>query len=81
MTNSELFERLAFIEHERWCDWQRWMHKIGTRNPDGSLTLNAVDVARWDRQIETVYSELSEQEKESDRDQVRRYWSLIKRDE
>ena len=34
-------------------------------------------VAQWERQIATDYADLSEKEKESDRDQVRRYWPLI----
>ncbi|MGN6757144.1 MAG: hypothetical protein ACTHMJ_12235 [Thermomicrobiales bacterium] len=72
-----LFEQLAAIEHERWAGWQAYLHGMATRNPDGSLTIPADLVARWDRQIVTTYAELSESEKESDREQVRRYWHLL----
>jgi len=74
---TELFEKLAAIEHERWADWQKYMHGICKENPDGSLTITVDLVERWDQQIATPYADLSETEKESDRDQVRRYWDLI----
>ena len=77
MTDSELYEKLAEIEHTRWADWQRYMHSLCTRNPDGSLTIPAESVERWERQIATPYAELSEVEKKSDRDQVDRYWPLL----
>jgi hypothetical protein len=72
-----LTEQLAAIEHERWSHWQRYLHSKGVRQPDGSLLLSADLVARWERQSKTKYAELSEQEMESDRDQVRRYLALI----
>ena len=34
-------------------------------------------VTRWQKQIDTKYNELGEQEKESDREQVRKYVSVI----
>lgn len=77
MSKEELIEKLAEIEHTRWADWQRWCHKSGMRHSDDSITLTADCVARWERQIETPYAELSEREKESDREQVYRYWPLI----
>lgn len=72
-----LYEQCAAIEHARWADWQRWMHAQGTRNPDGSLTLPAALVERWERQIATPYAALSEREQQSDREQVDRYWPLV----
>jgi hypothetical protein len=72
-----LFERLAAIEHERWSDWQSYMHGQCQRLEDGCLVIPAALVKQWNRQIATSYAKLSEQEKESDRDQVRRYWHLI----
>jgi len=74
---KKLMEQMAAIEHGRWSDWQRYVHSLSTRNPDGSLTIPAEHVHRWERQIATPYSQLSETEKQSDRDQVARYWNLI----
>lgn len=74
---SDLREQLAAIEHERWADWQRWMHSQGVWFHDGSLHIPASLMERWDRQIATPYADLSEDEKQSDREQVDRYWPLI----
>lgn len=72
-----LTERLAAIEHERWSHWQRYLHSKGVRQPDGSLLLSALLVARWEKQIETRYADLSDKEKDSDREHVRKYLPLI----
>jgi len=72
-----LVEQLAAVEHERWSHWQRYVHSKCVRQPDGSLLLPAGLVARWEKQIDTKYAELDEQEKESDREQVRKYLPLI----
>jgi hypothetical protein len=72
-----LIEELAAIEHRRWSHWQAFMHAQGHRHPDGSLVLPPDLVKKWDRQVATDYAELSEVEKESDREQVRRYLPLI----
>ena len=65
------------MEHERWAHWQRYMHEQGKRQPDGSLLLSADLVAKWDRLIDTPYSQLTEKERESDREQVRRYLPTV----
>ncbi|CAN7725564.1 hypothetical protein LJR234_006378 [Mesorhizobium amorphae] len=70
-------DRLAAIEHDRWAHWQDYMHRAGERLPDGRVILPADQVARWDRQIATSFSDLNDAEKESDRDQVRRYLPVI----
>lgn len=74
---DNLIERLAAIEHERWADWQRWMHKVLRDTHDPSPEYGDI-LERWDRQIETPYNKLSEGEKQSDRDQVQRYMPLLK---
>jgi len=74
---SGLIEQLAAVEHERWSHWQRYVHSKCIRQPDGSLLLPADLVARWEEQIGTTYAELSDQERESDREQVRKYLPLI----
>jgi hypothetical protein len=72
-----LIEQLAAVEHERWSHWQRYVHSKGVRQRDGSLLLPADLVARWENQIGRKYTELDDQEKESDREQVRKYLPLI----
>lgn len=70
-------EQLSHIEHERWSHWQRYMHDKGVRQADGSMVIPSDLVQQWDRQISTPYGELSEKEKESDREQVRKYLPAI----
>jgi hypothetical protein len=74
---DSLVETLAAIEHERWSHWQRYVHSKGMRQPDGSMVIPAELVRRWDTQIATHYTQLSEKEKESDRQEVRRYLPVI----
>lgn len=79
--DGELKEQLAAIEHERWAHWQQYMHSLGkVKNVDGVLSLvipTQPFIHRWERQINTPYSQLSEAEQKSDIEQVDRYWPLI----
>jgi hypothetical protein len=77
LRSDELLERLAAIEHERWSHWQRHLHAQCGRNDDGSLTIPADLVTRWTAQMSTPYAGLTEQDKDSDREQVRRYLPVI----
>jgi hypothetical protein len=73
-----LMETLASAEHERWSHWQRYLHsKCVPQGDDGSLLIPADLVKRWEKLMATPYLELSDEEKESDREQVRRYIPLI----
>jgi len=74
---SAITEDLAHVEHERWSHWQKYMHDRGLRQADGSLLIPTDLVEQWDRQIGTSYAQLSDKEKESDREQVRKYLPLI----
>jgi len=70
-------DTLADIEHERWAHWQKYMHNKGVRQPDGSLLIPAKLVSQWDRQLETPFAALSDDEKDSDREQVRKYLPAV----
>ena len=70
-------EQLAAIEHARWSHWQKYMHGKATKQPDGSMVVPAELVARWEKQMSTEYADLSDGEKQSDRDQVKKYLPLI----
>jgi len=75
---DDLFELCAAAEHDRWAEWQRYLHSRCISNSDGSLTIPSDLVTRWKRQFSTPYHELSEGEKDSDRKQVARYWPFKK---
>jgi hypothetical protein len=75
---DHLLETLAALEHERWSHWQRYMHsKCVPQGDDGALLIPADLVRQWEKQIATPYPELTEEQKESDREQVRKYLPLI----
>jgi len=74
----ELKEKLADIEHQRWADWQKWCHKILRENCP-SPELEKV-LKRWDKQISTNYKDLTEKEKDSDREQVDRYLPILQKE-
>lgn len=77
LTTRRMLETVAAIEHERWSHWQRYMHGQCTAQDDGSLVIPAHLATRWTRQMSTPYSQLSEIEKDSDREQARKYLSAI----
>jgi hypothetical protein len=68
----EALEVLACIEHQRWAHWQRYLHSNSDRQPDGSLRIPRNLVERWEKQLSTPYDQLREDEKESDREQIRK---------
>ena len=77
---DNLLETLASVEHERWSHWQRYLHsKCVSVGSDGALLIPGHLVKRWEEQIGTPYANLPEEEKESDREQVRKYLPLIVR--
>uniref|UniRef100_A0A6H1ZC13 Putative ryanodine receptor, RyR, domain containing protein n=1 Tax=viral metagenome TaxID=1070528 RepID=A0A6H1ZC13_9ZZZZ len=65
---KEIIEACAAIEHERWAKWYLWQRDNSTHE----------NLARWDRQAKTPYAELTEEEKEKDREQVYPYVDIIK---
>lgn len=77
LLRKDLIEQLAAIEHERWAHWQKYLHEKCQLNKDGSLVIPADLVERWETQIATSYSDLSDKEKNSDREQVYKYLPLL----
>ena len=80
-TKEEIIEKLAAIEHIRWAHWQKYLHSKCYRIPSDKY---GADIAfpvelfdRWERQINTPYAMLSDREKQSDREEVMKYWPLI----
>lgn len=64
---ANLRERLAELAHDQWSGWMVYQFGKGRFNGDGTWTMPAWAVERWQRQMTTPYALLSEQEKESDR--------------
>lgn len=77
---EKFIEEGARIEHERWAKWQNYLHSFLEWNNDlKAWVLPHEKKDRWQRQVNTPYSMLSEQEKESDRKEVRTYLPMIRK--
>jgi len=79
---KEIIEKLAEIEHTRWADWQKYMmlscfKERGLRDKNMVLEIPKSQWDNWHRQIMTPYKDLTEKEKDSDREQVDRYLPFI----
>ena len=71
MTIRDLvYETISAVQHQIWADWMEYLFSICMRNQDGSVTIPAVLARRWQQQILTPYTALSEQSKDSDREQT-----------
>ena len=79
MTEQELIEQLADKEHASWARWMQHLFSMCTHLPDGRLVIPGMLVVRWERQANTNYAELSEQEKQSDRDEVAHILPIIRK--
>lgn len=66
--DGPLVEQLAALAHEQWSGWM--LHLWGHDCPEAQ--------ARWLRQVDTPYADLSEDEKESDRKEARRVLAVFK---
>lgn len=77
----ELRENIADIQHEIWSHWMKY--QFSQCQPDttglyrGCLIIPAEKVERWTKQMNTPYSELTEQEKESDRHQADKVLQVV----
>lgn len=55
----------------------RYLFSKSAPNPDGTLTIPEWAVKRWHRQMTTPYLMLSEEEKESDRDEADKMLAIM----
>jgi len=84
---EEFIEKGAYLEHDRWSKWQSYFFSKCSVKPQSQV--NGMDdryvylalpkdlYERWVRQMDTSYTDLSEQEKEYDRIEVRKYIPLL----
>ena len=72
-----MIEKLAALAHEQWAGWMRYLEtKVEWREGIGWVIPEEV-IIRWQRQIHTVYEDLPEAEKESDRIEARKVWAVV----
>ena len=77
MTDEELIEELAAVMHRSWSHWMRWIFQVCKWNEDGSVLIPAEYVTRWKRQMATDYADLTEREKDSDRNQAQKIMDVL----
>ena len=75
---KEFVEKGADLEHKRWARWQSYLFSKSEWTKNGYLIPKELCI-KWQKQIDTPYSKLSEEEKESDRIEVRKYIPLIRK--
>jgi hypothetical protein len=74
----DLIEKLADAEHASWARWMAYLFSKAPTNRHGERVIPSDLVKRWQRQIDTPYADLTEQEKQSDRDEVARILPMIR---
>jgi len=67
---NKLREVLAERAHESWSHWMEYLFSTCTHDDNGSMTIPSTKVDHWTRQMNTIYDDLSEKEKESDRQEA-----------
>ena len=95
MSEEQIVEALAEYAHETWSGWMRHLfskappeyihgqdHSAFDRAPvlkTGRAVIPEQFVQRWQRQMQTPYAELPEEEKESDRVEARKILAIARR--
>jgi hypothetical protein len=81
MTEQELIEQLADAEHASWSRWMSYLFEKCNKYEDEEgrkcLLIPTELEKHWQRQIDTPYAELSEREKQSDREEVAHILPII----
>lgn len=72
-----LREKLSEVQHEIWSHWMKYLFSVCEQNGNGSLTIPVDKVKHWQRQMDTPYSDLTEREKDSDREQADKVLTII----
>jgi hypothetical protein len=71
------FELLSAYAHEAWCGWMKYLFSKAEINNDGTWTMPKWAVERWQRQMNTKYTELPEEEKKSDREEAHKILAIL----
>ena len=74
---NEKRELLADFVHKQWSGWMKYLFSKGAMNDDGSWTMPPWAVERWQRQMNTDYRYLPEDEKESERKEAEAMLSIL----
>ena len=71
--NEEIIDNFANAQHEIWSHWMKYLFTQGWEQPDGTFKIKSIQVEKWKKQMTTSFVELSEEEKESDRNVIKEF--------
>jgi len=75
--DDEQVEALADYAHGAWSEWMSFLFANSDKRVRGDVIIPVHLVRRWEKQMRTQYKDLSESEKESDRQQARRILLIL----
>ncbi len=76
MSDDELRETLAAYAHDAWARWMEHLFTKGAYIGYGFIIRDGSAI-RWKRQMRTLYADLPEDEKESDRREADKIIALL----
>jgi hypothetical protein len=76
----DMKEALAELAHSQWSGWIKYMFSKCEKTDDGRLIIPKWAVDRWTRQAHASYSELSEDEKDSDRTEADKFLAIFNKE-
>lgn len=77
--SDELREALSDVSHEIWSHWMRYLFTTLDTTPECGAVIPHERLSRWHRQMHTPYNELTEAEKDSDREQADKILAVLER--
>lgn len=72
-----MIEKLAKIAHSQWSGWMEYLFSKCELNDRGEMIIPKWAVDRWQRQIKTDYNDLPEEEKQSDREEAKKFLNVL----
>ena len=73
---KEIRELVAEVSHEIWSHWMKYLFSR-CEDDDLGIVIMHEDARHWDRQRKMPYEELTEREKDSDREQADKIIKII----
>jgi len=75
--NDNLKEAIAELCHDQWSDWMGYLFNRCDCSSNGALVIPKLAVDRWQKQMNTMYEDLSADEKNSDRKEADKFIKLL----
>lgn len=69
-------ELVADVSHEIWAHWMKYLFSR-CEDDDLGIVIMREDARHWQRQVRTTYEDLTEREKDSDREQADKILKVI----